>query len=158
MPPGSGTSLPAALRQLTDHTATTVAATTRVLARATAEAITDTAHGRRTPLGTATDALRWWSAVTDRRPPGWHTPNEIVLSTPFAHLRDFTAPRNRSDDVVPTLVLPPQAGHSCHIVDYSPEQSQIAAIAAAGLTRLHAWTGGRATPATRTPRSPTTSR
>jgi poly(3-hydroxyalkanoate) synthetase len=149
MPPGSGTSLPAALRQLTDHTATTAAATTRVLARATVEAITDTAHGRRTPMSTATDALRWWSAMTDRRPPGWHTPNEIVLSTPFAHLRDMTAPRNRSDDVTPTLVLPPQAGHSSHIVDHSPEQSQLAAIAAAGLTRLHVLQWRPATIATR---------
>lgn len=153
MPPGSGTSLPAALRQLTDHTATTAVATTRVLARATAEAVAtgfvDAAHGRRTPLTTATDALRWWSATVDRRPPRWHTPNEIVFSTPFAHLRDVTAPRNRSDDVLPTLVLPPQAGHSSHIVDHSPQQSQLATIAAAGLTRLHVLQWRPATAATR---------
>ena len=36
-------------------------------------------------------------------------------------------------DVVPTLVLPPQAGHDSCIVDYSPDQSQMQTIRAAGL-------------------------
>jgi poly(3-hydroxyalkanoate) synthetase len=44
---------------------------------------------------------------------------------------------------VPTLVLPPQAGHDSCIVDYSPEQSQIQTIRAAGLHRLFSldWIG-----------------
>jgi poly(3-hydroxyalkanoate) synthetase len=46
-------------------------------------------------------------------------------------------------------VLPPQAGHDSCIVDYSPEQSQMRTIIAAGLTRAFTldWIG--ATPATK---------
>ena len=44
---------------------------------------------------------------------------------------------------MPTLVLPPQAGHDSCIVDYSPEQSQMKVIRAAGLTRAYSadWKG-----------------
>jgi poly(3-hydroxyalkanoate) synthetase len=150
---GTGTSFPAALRHLAGYTATTAVATGAELAKATTDALSrrlaGTPHRRRTPLDAASGALRWVAAVTDRRPPDWHTPNRIAFSTPFAHLRDLTAPEHRSDDVLPTLVLPPQAGHSSHIVDYSPQQSQVGAIAAAGLTRLHVLEWRAATPATR---------
>jgi poly(3-hydroxyalkanoate) synthetase len=142
---GSGTSLPAALRHLAGYTAATAAATGAELTRALADTL---AERPRTPLDAAAGAWRWLAVVTDRRTPDWHTPNRIVLSTPFAHLRDLTAPGHRDDDVVPTLVLPPQAGHSSHIVDYSAEQSQVGAIAAAGLTRLHVLEWRSATPAT----------
>jgi hypothetical protein len=145
---GTGTSFPAALRHLADYTATTAVATGVELARATTDTLARP-YRRRTPLDAASGALRWLTAVSDRRPPGWHTPNRITFSTPFAHLRDLTAPQHRSDDVLPTLVLPPQAGHSSHIVDYSAEQSQVGAIAAAGLTRLHVLEWRSATPATR---------
>jgi poly(3-hydroxyalkanoate) synthetase len=49
---------------------------------------------------------------------------------------------------VPTLVLPPQAGHSSCIVDYSAEQSQMRTIVEAGLERVLSldWMG--ATPKT----------
>jgi poly(3-hydroxyalkanoate) synthetase len=148
---GSGTSLPGALRHLADYTAATAVATGVELARATTDALTRglATAPHRYPLDAASGALRWLSAVTDRRPPDWHTPNRIVFSTPFAHLRDLTAPGHHDDDVLPTLVLPPQAGHSGHIVDYSAEQSQVGAIAAAGLTRLHVLEWRSATPATR---------
>jgi len=93
------------------------------------------------------DAARWYSASTRRERPRWHTPHEVVLETPVARLRDFSA--GSADDVVPTLVLPPQAGHDSCIVDYSPTQSQMKVIKAAGLTRAYSadWIG--ATPATR---------
>ena len=44
---------------------------------------------------------------------------------------------------MPTLVLPPQAGHDSCIVDYSHGQSQMQTILAAGLERLYAldWIG-----------------
>jgi poly(3-hydroxybutyrate) depolymerase len=44
---------------------------------------------------------------------------------------------------VPTLVLPPQAGHDSCIVDFSAQQSQMRTIRAAGLERLFAleWIG-----------------
>jgi poly(3-hydroxyalkanoate) synthetase len=94
-----------------------------------------------TPFDVAGDALRWWDAIADRREPTWSSPNEVVLSTPFAALRDFS--RGSRARVVPALVLPPQAGHHSCIVDYSPEQSQIDTIRGAGLTRVYSmeWLG-----------------
>jgi poly(3-hydroxybutyrate) depolymerase len=64
-----------------------------------------------------------------------------VFATPLARLRDFSVSRDR--DLVPTLVLPPQAGHDSCIVDYSPEQSQMGTILGAGLERALAldWIG-----------------
>jgi poly(3-hydroxybutyrate) depolymerase len=95
----------------------------------------------RTPIDVASDGLRWWQLMTDRRRPEWASPHRVVRSTPLTRLRDFTP--EGADDVVPTLVLPPQAGHDSCIVDYSPEQSQIQTIRAAGLHRLFSldWIG-----------------
>jgi poly(3-hydroxybutyrate) depolymerase len=93
-----------------------------------------------TPFDLALDASRWWREMTSRRRPDWASPNKVVMESPIARLRDFTI---GADQVVPTLVLPPQAGHNSCIVDYSPEQSQIKTIQAAGLTRAYAldWVG-----------------
>ena len=85
-----------------------------------------------TPPDLLLDGIRWWSEVVDRRRPTWTSPNEVVFEAPVARLRDFST---RSSSVVPTLVLPPQAGHDSCIVDYSREQSQMRAIIQAGLTR-----------------------
>ncbi|WP_232666111.1 alpha/beta fold hydrolase [Pseudonocardia sp. TRM90224] len=101
------------------------------------------------PAAGAARGLLWWNTVLDRRPPRWHTPAETVLTTPFAHLRDVTAPGDADAAVVPTLVLPPQAGHSSHVVDFAPAQSQLRTIAAAGLTRLYVLEWRAATTATR---------
>jgi poly(3-hydroxyalkanoate) synthetase len=97
-----------------------------------------------TPPELLADWIRWWGAATDRRRPGWTSPNKVVFEAPVARLRDFsTARRSR---VLPTLVLPPQAGHDSCIVDYSPEQSQMRTILAAGLERAYAldWIGASA--------------
>jgi poly(3-hydroxyalkanoate) synthetase len=93
------------------------------------------------PADVAADGLRWWRLMADRRPPRWASPHEIVRRTPLTRLRDFTPPG--AADVVPTLVLPPQAGHDSCIVDYSATQSQIQTIGAAGLERLFSldWVG-----------------
>jgi poly(3-hydroxybutyrate) depolymerase len=95
----------------------------------------------------ALDAPRRLQTAWARRPPQWSTPNEIVFEAPIARLRDFSVPGARPG-VVPTLVLPPQAGHDSCIVDYSSEQSQMQTIVAAGLERALTldWIG--ATPAT----------
>jgi poly(3-hydroxyalkanoate) synthetase len=98
-----------------------------------------------TPWDVAADGLRWWEAMTDRRPPTWSSPNEVVLDVPgIARMRDFSA--GSRAQVVPTLVLPPQAGHHSSIVDYSAEQSQIDTIRGAGLSRVFAmeWVGATA--------------
>ena len=80
----------------------------------------------------AFDLPRWLAVTGERRAPSWTTPHEIVFEGPLARLRDFSVSRRR---VVPTLVLPPQAGHDSCIVDYSTEQSQMRAIVEAGLER-----------------------
>jgi poly(3-hydroxyalkanoate) synthetase len=87
------------------------------------------------------DVLCWWNESNRRERPGWHSPNEIVLESPVARLRDFS--QGSKADVVPTLVLPPQAGHDSCIVDYSPAQSQMKVIRAAGLERAFSldWIG-----------------
>ncbi len=94
-----------------------------------------------TPLDAMRDGARWLRALTDRRAPTWSTPHEVVLESPVARLRDFSAGSRRR--VVPTLVLPPQAGHDSCIVDYSERQSQIRTIRAAGLERVWSldWVG-----------------
>ena len=103
---------------------------------------------RSTPLQLAAEYARWWELVTTRGRPGWSSPHEIVFEAPVARLRDFS-PVGADDRIVPTLVLPPQAGHDSCIVDYSPQQSQMRAILDAGLDRAYSldWIG--ATPATR---------
>lgn len=144
---GSDRTVAGALRHLATYNVAAAGRTTAELARS-ATALWSGALTR-TPWSTAARGALWWSTVLDRRVPRWHRPNSIVFSTPYAHLRDFTAPEDRHDDVVPTLVLPPQAGHSSHVVDFSPRQSQLAVLAEAGLTRLYALEWRHATTATR---------
>lgn len=149
---GTGTpSLGGALRHLASYNATATAQTLTAVTHAAGALWVDALTSGATPLTWAARGMMWWNAMLDRREPQWHRPNEIVLSTPFAHLRDFTAAPESSGavDVVPTLVLPPQAGHSSHVVDFSPAQSQLGAIAEAGLTRLFALEWRPATTATR---------
>lgn len=94
------------------------------------------------------DIPRWLELTSSRRPPSWTSPHEVVFETPIARLRDFSTAMPRG--LVPTLVLPPQAGHSSCIVDYSTQQSQMRAILGSGLTRALSldWIG--ATPDTAT--------
>jgi poly(3-hydroxybutyrate) depolymerase len=87
------------------------------------------------------DLVRWTQLVADRRPPRWAHANEVVLETPIARLRDFSL--SGADAVIPTLVLPPQAGHDSCIVDFSRRQSQITVLREAGLANLYTldWIG-----------------
>jgi poly(3-hydroxyalkanoate) synthetase len=89
----------------------------------------------RSPQALVLDYARSVALIADRRPPQWSTPHEVTAEWPLARLRDFS--RGSRARIVPTLVLPPQAGHDSCIVDFGPDQSQMAAIRAAGLTR--AW-------------------
>jgi poly(3-hydroxyalkanoate) synthetase len=84
---------------------------------------------------------RWMELTMTRKPPSWTTPHEIVFEDPIARLRDFST--SQTPGLVPTLVLPPQAGHDSCIVDYSDEQSQMQAILASGLERAFSldWVG-----------------
>jgi poly(3-hydroxybutyrate) depolymerase len=80
------------------------------------------------------DIPRWLELTSARRRPGWTTPHEVIFEAPVARLRDFSVGPIRHD-LVPTLVLPPQAGHDSCIVDFSAQQSQMRAILDAGLKR-----------------------
>ena len=90
------------------------------------------------------ELARWLELVAVRGRPGWSTPHTVVWEEPLARLRDFS-PAHPAE-VVPTLVLPPQAGHDSCIVDYAPAQSQMRTILAAGLERTLAldWAGATA--------------
>jgi len=96
-----------------------------------------------TPPLAASELVRWWSAWAQRSEPQWSTANRVVLDTPIARLRDFTLPEHADASVVPTILLPPQAGHSSCIVDFTPHQSQLGAVRRAGLHRAYSmdWVG-----------------
>jgi poly(3-hydroxybutyrate) depolymerase len=98
-----------------------------------------------TPFDLARDWGRWLEVSTARERPSWSTPHEIVFEAPVARLRDFSTSGSRAR-TVPTLVLPPQAGHDSCIVDFSPQQSQMRTILDAGLTRAFTldWIGASA--------------
>src|SRR3954465_10822887 len=87
------------------------------------------------------DLLRWTQLVADRRAPRWAHANEVVLETPIARLRDFSLPG--ADAVIPTLVLPPQAGHDSCTVDFPRRQSQSTGLRDACLRNLYTldWIG-----------------
>ena len=81
------------------------------------------------------DTALWAHETTNRKPPTWHSRNEVVLASPFALLRDFSA---GDDDVVPTLLFPPLAGHASCIID-KKGQSQVQLCLNTGLTRLYSF-------------------
>jgi poly(3-hydroxyalkanoate) synthetase len=97
-------------------------------------------QGPRSPF----ELARWLELTTVRGRPKWSSPHQVVWEQPLARLRDFSPPA--AAEVIPTLVLPPQAGHDSCIVDYSPGQSQMRTILAAGLERAYAldWVGASA--------------
>jgi len=92
----------------------------------------------------ALDVPRWLELIATHGRPSWTTPHEIVFEAPLARLRDFSISRTRG--LLPTLVLPPQAGHDSCVVDYSAEQSQIGTILRSGLKRALSldWIGATA--------------
>ena len=65
--------------------------------------------------------LDYFSVAFPTGRPMWTTDNEVVYKDHAIILRCF-----RSGEGEPTLVLPPQAGHSSHIADYDHGQSLVA--------------------------------
>ena len=116
-----------------------------VLGQSMTDYFTSALGRRATPVELAGDWGRWLRVVSERRRPSWSTPHELVFEAPVARLRDFST-AGAGTRVVPTLVLPPQAGHDSCIVDYSPQQSQMRTILDAGLTRAFSldWIGASA--------------
>jgi poly(3-hydroxybutyrate) depolymerase len=81
------------------------------------------------------DTALWARQTTNRKPPQWHSRNKVVLASPFALLRDFSV---GDDDVVPTLLFPPLAGHASCIID-KRSQSQVQLCVTTGLTKLYSF-------------------
>ncbi|MEO8852080.1 MAG: alpha/beta fold hydrolase [Allobranchiibius sp.] len=92
-------------------------------------------RGRVGPLDVLEDTLTWWKASQIRTQPTWSSQHTVVRSWPQAQLLDFSD-LTGSAEGVPTLILPPQAGHASTIVDYSDAQSQVRTAQAAGLDRV----------------------
>lgn len=134
------TCVPALSRSTLDSSKETWRSATRLSADYWADAIRRGAM----PWDVASDAWRWSQTMSHRRPPTWSSPHEIIFETPITRLRDFS--QGTKDKVAPTIVLPPQAGHDSCIVDFTPAQSQMKVLRAAGLTRLYSvdWVGATA--------------
>ncbi len=94
------------------------------------------------PWDAARDLVEWTREVNRREKPTWASPHTITAEWPLARLRDFSGP-DEPHDVVPTLILPPQAGHDSCIVDYAPGQSQVTTALDAGCVRVYSmdWVG-----------------
>ena len=105
----------------------------RQLTRAMSGAATLSARVMAKAIAVPVDTALWARETTNRKPPKWNSRNEVVLAAPFAPLRDFSA--GDDDDVVPTLLFPPLAGHASCIID-KKGQSQVQLCITMGLTKL----------------------
>jgi len=91
---------------------------------------------RSSPLDLAEDLAEFARVATLREKPTWAHHAREVRSWPIARLLDYSAPS--ATVAVPTLVLPPQAGHASSIVDYGRDQSQMLTLRDAGLDSIFA--------------------
>ena len=99
-----------------------------------------------TPADVLDDAYTWMRLTQNRSDPTWGSPSTVLTESPVARLRDFS-PEGASA-LVPTLILPPQAGHHSCIVDFNPHQSQVGVGLDNGLDRMFVLEWLEATPAT----------
>lgn len=90
-----------------------------------------------TPLGLMRDLSRWNVALATRQRPPWahEAQQEVIATWPLARLRDYSAP-DADPRQIPTVILPPQAGHASSIVDFAEGQSQIMAGRENGCSRI----------------------
>lgn len=102
---------------------------------------------RATPAELFGDANRFWRVATTRPHPTWSTRYKVARTWPIVRLLDFSTEPN--SDVIPTVILPPQAGHAATIVDYTEHQSQVRTALSQGLTRLFVIDWRSATEATK---------
>ncbi|HTQ93632.1 MAG TPA: alpha/beta fold hydrolase [Streptosporangiaceae bacterium] len=107
----------------------------RQLTHAAFGATTLSARAMAKTIAVPVDTALWAHHTTNRKPPTWNSRNEIVLTSPYALLRDFSV---GDDDIVPTLVFPPLAGHASCIID-KKGQSQVQLCIKMGLTRLYSF-------------------
>lgn len=100
------------------------------------------------PLSLLEDGADWLVAATSRSKPEWILKHRVTREWPEARLLDFSTAEPSA--IVPTLVLPPQAGHASTVVDYSTDQSQLGTALEAGVTSLYSMDWKTATQETRT--------
>ena len=117
----------------------------RQLTQAMSGAATLSAHVMAKAIAVPVDTALWAREITSRKPPQWHSRNEVVLASPFALLRDFSV---GADDVVPTLLFPPLAGHASCIIDKNG-QSQVQLCITTGLAKVYSFDWLSATSATK---------
>jgi poly(3-hydroxyalkanoate) synthetase len=99
------------------------------------------------PLSLTKRNLNYLQEIAAPPLPAWQTPyKEVELAAPHTSLiklLDFTQPDTGAEQVIPTLLLPPQAGHHSYIADYSLEQSQTQTLRRNGLPAIYCieWLG-----------------
>ncbi|WP_396909214.1 alpha/beta fold hydrolase [Mycolicibacterium sp.] len=91
---------------------------------------------RSSPLDIAEDFAEFARVVTLREKPTWAHDSREVRVWPLARLLDYSTAAPTA--AVPTLVLPPQAGHASSVVDYGRTQSQMMTLRDGGLDNLYA--------------------
>jgi hypothetical protein len=69
----------------------------RQLTHAALGAATLSARAMAKAIAAPADMVLWAHETTNRKPPTWHSRNEVVLASPFALLRDFSAGRGGED-------------------------------------------------------------
>ncbi len=96
--------------------------------------------------------IDFWQEISTPPKPAWQTSyKEVSLPQKFSRiikLLDFTSPATVAASI-PTIILPPQAGHHSYIADYSPEQSQVQTLRQNGLSSIYCIEWLEATQATR---------
>src|ERR1035441_5210420 len=117
----------------------------RQLTQAMSGAATLSARVRARAMAVPADTALWARQPTSRKPPQWHSRNEVVLASPFALLRDFSV---GADDAVSTLLFPPLAGHASCIIDKNG-QSQVQLCVKTGLAKVYSFDWLSATSATK---------
>ncbi len=98
------------------------------------EYVTRAIARKRSPLGMAEDLAEFARVATLREKPTWATEGREIRAWRIARLLDYSTAAPTA--AVPTLVLPPQAGHASSIVDYGRDQSQMLTLRDGGLDRL----------------------
>ncbi len=68
----------------------------------------------------------------ERPAPAWNTENKVRLDLSTLKLRDFS----RRGEGIYTLIVPPYAGHTSMIVDFSPKQSLIETLLENGIEKV----------------------
>lgn len=76
----------------------------------------------------------YYANVAQYKKPEWVTPNEVVGDLHCFKMRKFGS---QESDAIPTLILPPFAGHYSTIADYSENQSLVSHLMEFGVENIY---------------------